>query len=329
MGVGRTGRTRAGLSPALGVLLLSALWAMDSLRPDLFPGFGADALPSAERQAVLFSIFAVMAAGIAAVRRIGFPRGRQAWACAGVGLGLFAVPAAMETLAQGWVSALDRVAVFSLTPVFAVVLEPYLEGSEPRRGRAALAGALAGVAGILCLFSLDTPGSLRAATALCALAAAALGIAATNCLAVRLARNLKGGSAMPLAALAGAAASGCFIAATVCAPRTAWRWSAAWSELPWLLAVDLPALLLLFWLMRRMAATRMTARFLLAPLLAILAGMALERSAPPLRGWIGMALLAGGAGWLLLARPENTEEEEMVSLKAPTAGWPRQPPPAD
>ena len=74
------------------------------------------------------------------------------------------------------------------------------------------------------------------------------------------------------------------------------------------LSRPLPALLLLFWLMRRMAASRMTARFLLAPLLAILAGMALERSAPPLRGWIGMALLAGaqdGSCWRAQETPKR------------------------
>ena len=40
----RTGRPRTGLSPALGVLRLSALWAVSSLRTDLFPQFGADTL---------------------------------------------------------------------------------------------------------------------------------------------------------------------------------------------------------------------------------------------------------------------------------------------
>jgi len=36
----------------------------------------------------------------------------------------------------------------------------------------------------------------------------------------------------------------------------------------WLAAVEVPALWLLFWLMRHMSATRMTTRFLLAPLIA-------------------------------------------------------------
>ena len=61
----RTGRRRTGLSPALGVLRLSALWAVSSQRTDLLPQSGADTLPPAQRQAALFSVFAALAASIA------------------------------------------------------------------------------------------------------------------------------------------------------------------------------------------------------------------------------------------------------------------------
>jgi drug/metabolite transporter (DMT)-like permease len=306
----RTGPTRTGLSPALGLLLLSALWAISSLRTDLFPQFGADPLSPAERQAALFSAFAVVAASIAVARRVEFPRGRRAWACAGIGLGLFVVPAALAACAESWVSTLDRVAVFSLTPVFAVVLEPYLQDGAPRQGKAALAGAMAAFAGVLCLFPLDIAGSLRAGAALCALLAAAFGIAATNCLAVRLARNLASRSTLPMAAQAAAASAVCFAAAATFTSHTAWRWSALPFQLLGLLAIDLPALFLLFWLMRRLAASRMTARFLLAPLFTIILGVALEPTSPPVQAWIGMALLAGGAGWLAFGPAERTQVEE-------------------
>ena len=295
------------MSPALGLLLLSALWAFASLRAELLPAFRTDSLSPAPRQAALFSVFAAAAASIAVLRRFEFPRGRRAWACVSIGLGLFVVPAALVACAQGWVSTLDRVAVFSLTPVFAVVLEPYLQGTALPQGKAALAGALAAVAGILCLFPLDIPGSFRAGAALCALLAAAFVVAATNCIAVRLAHNVAGRSTLPMAALASAASAICFAAAAAVGPHTAWRWNALPTQLLGLLFIDLPALFLLFWLMRRLAASRMTARFLLAPLFAILAGMALEPTSPPVRGWLGMAFLAGGAGWLVFAPSENTE----------------------
>jgi len=320
-----TKRTRACSTPALGLLLLSALYAVASLRSDLMPHFGVDSLAPAQSQAAFFSVFAVVAASIAVARRAEFPRGRRAWACAGIGVGLFVMPAALAACAQGWVSNLDRVAVFSLTPVFAVVLEPHLQDNAPRQGKSALAGALAAVAGILLLFPLDIPGSFRAGAALCALVAAAFGIAATNCFAVRLARNPAARSTLPMAAQAGAASAICFAAAAAFMPHPSWRWSALPAQLVGLLLIDMPALFLLFWLMRRLAASRMAARFLLAPLFAIVAGMALEPTFPPVRGWLGITLLAGGAGWLVFAPAENPDSKRIASLNLHTADTPRRP----
>lgn len=306
----RVGRTRVDLPPAFGLLLLSVLWAVASLEKDLFPQFDAAAASPAQRQAMFYSVFAALAASVAKARRIEFPRGRHAWACAAIGIGLFVVPAALDACTEGLVSTLDRVAIVALTPVFAVVLEPYLQGTPPQKGKAALAGALAGVAGVLFVLPLDMPGSFRAGAALFVLLAAAASIAATNCLAVKLAHNLASRSALPMAAQVGAGSAVCFAAAAALTPHTAWRWSALSSQLLWLLVIELPGMFLLFWLMRRLAASRMTARFLFTPLFAILAGMILDRASPPGRAWFGMALLAGGAGWLLFAPAEETEGEE-------------------
>ena len=285
-------------------------------------------LPPAQGQAALFSVFAVVAAGIAVAQHIEFPRGRRAWACAGIGVGLFVAPAVLAACAQGWVSALDQVAVFSLTPVFAVVLEPYLSDTATRQGKAALAGTLAAVVGILLIFPLNIPSSFRAGAALCALLAAPIVVAATNCLAVRLANNNAGRSILPMAALAGGASAICFAAEAALGPHTAWRWNALPAQLLGLLLTDLPALFLLFWLMRRLGASRMTARFLLAPLFAILAGLVLEPASPRVRGWLGIACLAGGAGWLLFAPPERNSVDELSLLKERTPDLPK-PTPTD
>jgi len=59
--------------------------------------------------------------------------------------------------------------------------------------------------------------------------------------------------------------------------------------------------------MQRLAASCMTARFFIAPLLTILEGLALEPKSPPIRAWFGMALLAGGAGCLVFAPAEEPE----------------------
>ena len=326
MSLHRTERSRVDLSAAFGLLVLSVLWAVASLEKDLFPHLDAATVSPAQRQAVFYFVFAALAASVAVARSIEFPRGRYAWACACIGIGLFVIPAALVAWAEDWVSTLDRIAVFSLTPVFAVVLEPYLQGTPPRPGKAALAGALAGVAGVLFALPLDVPGSFRAGIALCALLAAATNIAATNCLAVRLARNLASRSFLPMAAQAGAGSAFCFAAAAAFTPGSAWRWSALSSQLLWLLVIELPGLFLLFWLMRRLAASRMTARFLLSPLFVILAGMILYRASPPRRAWLGMALLGSGAGWLVFAPGEKKEAEELESLNAFKEASARRPP---
>ena len=64
----------------------------------------------------------------------------------------------------------------------------------------------------------------------------------------------------------------------------------------------------------------------LLPATLILAGMALEPTSPPVRAWPGMALLAGGAGWLVFAPAEETEVEELDLLNTRTADMPRRPP---
>jgi drug/metabolite transporter (DMT)-like permease len=318
-------KLRAGLYPPLGVLLLSTLWAFDWLLPDLFPYSGANTVSLPLRQAILFSAFAAMTTSIAVAQRLQFPRGRRAWACASIGVGLFVIPTSAAAFAQGWISNLDEVAVLCLTPVFAVVLEPYLQDYPPRRGRAALAASLAAIAGILLVFPLETPRSFRAGAVLFVLVIAAGGLAAANCIAVRLAQTFPGRSTLAMAALASAASAVCFAVTAAFTPSPAWNSSALEIYLLRLFLIDIPGLFLLFWLMSHLAASRMTARFLLAPLFASLASLALDRMSPPLRALIGIVLLAGGSGWLVFA-PAESEVEELNPLKAIAAAWPDRPP---
>ena len=70
--------------------------------------------------------------------------------------------------------------------------------------------------------------------------------------------------------------------------------------------VTLPGLLLLFWLMPRITAVRMTTRFVLAPLFAILIGMAIDRPAVGPRIWLGLLLVAAGAASLLFAPDDHS-----------------------
>ena len=79
-------------------------------------------------------------------------------------------------------------------------------------------------------------------------------------------------------------------------------------ELLWSIAIEVPALFLLFWLMPRMSAARMATRYVIAPLLAILVGAGLMRAALVPRTWLGLMLMAAGAVYLLFAPDEKPEE---------------------
>ena len=124
-----------------------------------------------------------------------------------------------------------------------------------------------------------------------------------------------------MAALAGGASAIYFAVIAAVTRPIAWDSSSLQIYLLRLFLVDIPGLFLLFWIMGRLSASRMTARFLLAPLFALLAGLALEQTLPPLRALLGIVLLAGGSGWLVFA-PAESEVEKLISLKAATADEP-------
>jgi hypothetical protein len=65
--------------------------------------------------------------------------------------------------------------------------------------------------------------------------------------------------------------------------------------------------------MHRMTAVPMTTRFLIAPLLANLIGLAFFRPGVQSQGWVGLLLITAGSGWLLLG-PRDEPEENGSSL---------------
>jgi drug/metabolite transporter (DMT)-like permease len=221
-----------------------------------------------------------------------------------MGLALFVAPSVLVHFALGWVSAFTRVVLFSLVPVFAVVFEPYLGHSAGSQSMSGLLAALASVIGMLCVFPMDTPGSIEAGGAFAIVIVAAACVAAANCFAVRLASALPGSTVAPMAAIAGTATSLGLLAATALTNSLDLHMRVSGLDLAWSTIVTLPGLMLLFWLMPRMTAVRMTTRFVFAPLIAILIGMAIDRPAIGPRIWLGILLVAGGAAWLLFA-PED------------------------
>jgi drug/metabolite transporter (DMT)-like permease len=296
-------------------LLLCCLWSFASVRADLLPVLSPNPMPRMERQVAPLVLLAMTATLFALVRRAPWPGRRQAWSCVLVGGGLFAAPGLLPRFAEGWVPALAQVALFALTPVFAAVLEPHLgSAGTVMQTRGSLVAALVALTGMVCIFPVEIPQSTQAGFAFCAVVAAAACVAAANCVAVRLAHAMPGRSAAPLAAIAGAAAAAGLAATSALTEQPVWSWSALKPELAWSGAIELPGLLLLFWLMRRLSAARMTARFVLAPLLTSLIGLALLRPSVELRAGIGLLLAAVGATWIIFA-PEEDGESGASTLK--------------
>ncbi len=284
------------------------------MRSDLLPAPAPSLVPQMERQALPFALLAVVAAVFGMARGSKRPRMRGAGAAALIGLGLFVVPAELVLISRGWVSELTRVALFSLAPLFAVVLEPYIGRSVGPQSRSGLLAALVAVAGTLLVFPLDLPGSIESGGALCAVILAAACVAAANCGAVKAAHEMPGNSVASLAVIAGGTAATVFAAQSALTEHMVWKWNAISPELTWSAAVELPALLLLFWLMRRMPATRMTMRFVLAPLMTILIGFILQRPAIEPRAGLGLFLMIAGAVGILFA-PEDEGEAGSSLLK--------------
>ena len=282
-----------------GLLLLCLLWSLGPLQADLVPNLVPASQPRIAPHALPFALLAAVAALFSLARKAPWPRGRVLWASVAIGLGLFTAPGILVALSQGWISAPTRVATFSLVPVFAVVLEPYLGRATEISG--GLIAALAAVAGSLFVYPLQIPRSMHSTLALSALVLAAACIAAANCYAVRVAAELPAKSIAPLAALAAATAAVGFLAAGLLSRQQLGTWKPSAPELAWSVVVELPSLLLLFWLLPRISAVRMTTRFVLAPLIAILIELALVRPTLELRNWLGLLLVVAASSWLLFA----------------------------
>jgi drug/metabolite transporter (DMT)-like permease len=287
-----------------GILLLSVLWSLGPLRSDLLPHATQNPAPPLETATFVFALIGLGSGLWTVARRLEWPRGRDVLNAVAIGVGLFAAPAVLVSLAEDRVSSLTRVALFSLVPVFAVVFEPYLGSDVVGPPRAALAAALAAIAGTLCIFPLDAPGSLEGGAAFFGLIVAAACVAAANCAGVRMA--IKAKTLAPVIAASCGAAAVTLAVANTCLNQQPWQTHGL--DPLWLLAVELPSLLLLFWLLRRASATAMSTRYVLAPLIAILVDMAISRPMVTARIGLGLSLVIGGAGWLLFAPPAPSED---------------------
>jgi drug/metabolite transporter (DMT)-like permease len=294
-------------SPVAALLLLCLLWSLGSLRIDLLPASASVSLPRLQREALPFAWLAITSSLFAAFKGSKWPQGRHILSAIFFGLGLFVVPALLVFFSNEWISELTRVALFSLVPVFTVVFEPHISGTTGEQRRGALIAALVAVGGTFCIFPAQVPNSIAGAAAFSAIVLAAACSGAANCLAVRAASPFDQMPIATMAAICGATAFAAFAGLGLLLEGEVWQSYGLGPELAWSAAVGLPGLLLLFWLLPRMSAVRMTTRFVIAPLMATLFGVVLFRPEVSLRALLGLVLVAAGAAWLLIAPDEEPD----------------------
>ena len=288
-------------TPTATLLLLCFLLAIGAMRSDLFPDPSSSSSPQWGREALAFALLAAVAAAYAAARKSTWPRGRQLLSIILMSLALFVAPSLLMNFSQNWVSAFTRVALFSLVPIFAIVFEPYIGSASDSKFGSALLAALVSLVGMLCVFPVDIPNSIEAGAAFIAVIIAAAIVAGANCYAVHLANNLPPNALAPMAAIAGAVATFGLILTGAFTQSFTQTLRITGNDFAWSALVTLPGLLLLFWLLPHISATRITTRFLLAPLIAILISMAIDRPSVAPRIWLGLLLIATGAAGLLFA----------------------------
>jgi drug/metabolite transporter (DMT)-like permease len=296
------------------LLLLCFLWSLGSLRVDLLPAHAFISVPPLEKQALPFALLAITASLSAVTNSAKWPHGRQIRSAILIGLGMFVAPALLVFFSNQWISELTRVALFSLVPVFAVVLEPHISGATGQQRTGALIAALLAVTGTFCIFPAQVPNSLPAASAFCAVVLAGACGGAANCFAVKIASESDETTITAMAAIASTTAVAAFAGVGTLMEREAWRVEGLGFELAWSAVVGLPGLMLLFRLIRRMSAARMTTRFVIAPLMTTLFGVVLFRPEVSFRAFLGLVLVAAGAAWLLLA-PDEEPDASSARLK--------------
>jgi drug/metabolite transporter (DMT)-like permease len=302
----------------VALLLLSMLGAGSALKSELMPDLTPGPLPHFQKQILPLAMLALAAGATALLRGEKWRCKRQLQNGILIGLGLFAVPDFLVYLSHGYVPAVSRTALFTLVPLFSVIFAPYFGDGSAVQDRGELLAALAAVAGALLVFPLAIPTTLQANATVVAVILATACAAAANCQGVAEATRPDGRPAATLAAtVAVAGLTGAIALATLSAllEPNAWTWGSSAPGLLWSAALEFPSLCLLFWLMPRMSATRMAARYLLAPLITVLVGAAALQSLRDLRlrTWLGLLMMAAGSAWILLV-PDGESSSSGSSL---------------
>jgi hypothetical protein len=278
----------------------------------VIPEMMGSEMPPLERQGVLFAVIGLCAL-VFAIRRLELSGvGKLDARVALAGLGVFGVSDVVVEYARGSVPSFSRSALYAITPVVVVmaVAAGAGGGSEERGARRLLVPALAGLGGLLLILPLQFSGTVRGwvMLALMCLAVVLAGLAS-----VWMYRLLRGCDLAVAIAVTGFANAAFLLIWSGVREDMVWRWSAFASTTSISSSVDIAEILLILWLLGKMAPARFAARYLAIPLLTIFEGLIFERPELTVRIVCGVVLLAVGTGVLLFLKAG--EEDTVLSLR--------------
>lgn len=267
----------------------------------------ASELPSLEEQAILYFFIGMF--GLvwewSALRKRPF---RQIATLAAASIAFFGGPMLAVEYARGAVGEITRSALFAMSPVIVVMTVASFEDSD-RSARRFLVPALTGAAGLLLLLPINLPASMRSATLFGLVVLAVLLAAISSVWLYRILRHIGLAEAITVAGVSNAIF---LLASSILRDEFVWRPASIATAISPASLVDVVEIVLILWLLGRMMPIRFASCFLLIPLVTIFESFALERPPLTLRAYSGTALLAAGAGLLLLWR---ADEDTVLSLR--------------
>ncbi|MBB5057861.1 drug/metabolite transporter (DMT)-like permease [Granulicella aggregans] len=258
-----------------------------------------------------FAVISVVAAGYGMAKRMALPRASIGGWITLSGMGVFAVPALARGISTGAVSEFTSLALFCSIPLLTVLLLGAFEWTGVRAvAPRALLTSVFGVGGALLVLPATLPGSTRgwiffSFMAVCCLLVAVAGIAMH-----RLIQGVAVAITLALTAFGCAALLGGYGVA------------AGWPQLTMrligfecvrCLLFDLPVMWLTVWLIREVDPGRLSARFLLVPLVTAVEGYAAMSGGVELEAGVGMILLTA-SGILLIRDKAPSGDEDVSSL---------------
>ena len=258
-----------------------------------------------------FAVIGVIAAAFCLAKRSSLPKGPLAGRIALAGMGIFAAPAVALGVSAGAISEFTSVALFCSIPLLTVLLLGAFEWTGVRGvGPRALLTSVLGMGGALLVFPAQLPGSVRgwmffSFMAVCCLLVAVAGIA--------MHRLIQGVAiAIPVAFTA----FGC--AALLGGYGTVMGWPQVTMrslgfECVRCLLFDLPVMWLTVWLIREVDPGRLSARFLLVPLVTAVGGYAAMGGGVELEAGVGLVLLAA-SGIVLIRDKAPSGDEDAFSF---------------